>query len=283
MASRQTTTRLEIIAHLALEAAEKSFPAYYHRFAPKVFRLPQLIACLVLKVYLRQDYRGIEEVLRVSPPLVKALGLKKVPDHTTLLRASQHATTPRLSTMIETIVKRAGIKRSEAALDATGFEVGNASAYFQTRRGDRRRQWVKLSMAVLVPSLMVAHATAGWGPSNDKSAFLNTMKPAVKRVRMSDLYADAGYDAEWIHRWCRGRRGINSWIPPVIHRKDGTVGGFWRAQMARGLPSEYGRRWAAETVNSVIKRRWGGGVAAKTRWGQRREALLKTVVYSIYA
>jgi hypothetical protein len=38
---------------LALAAAEESFPAYYHNFAPKVFRLPQLVACLVLKVYLR--------------------------------------------------------------------------------------------------------------------------------------------------------------------------------------------------------------------------------------
>ena len=36
-----------------------------------------------------------------------------------------------------------------------------------------------------------------------------------------------------------------------------------------------------EMVNSVIKRRWGGGTTAKTRWEQRREALLKSVVYSI--
>lgn len=283
MASRHApqSTRLEKVARLALETAEKSFPAHYHRFAPKVFRLPQLVACLVLKVYLKQDYRGIEEILRVSPPLVKALGLKKVPDHTTLLRAAQAATTPRLSAMLEAALKSAGITQSQAALDATGFEVGNASAYFQTRRGATRRQWVKLSMVVLLPSLMVAHATAGWGPSNDKTAFRNTVLPATKRVELTDLFADKGYDAEWVHRWCRGRRGIRSWIPPVVHRKDGTVGGHWRQQMADRLSPEYGSRWGIETVNSVIKRRWGGGTTAKTRWGQRREALLKSVVYSI--
>lgn len=283
MAPRQTSTRLETIARLALEAADASFPAYYHHFAPKVFRLPQLIACLVLKVYLRQDYRGIEQILQVSPPLVKALGLKKVPDHTTLLRASQQATTPRLSAMLEAVLKRAGITQSEAALDATGLEAGNASAYFQTRRGAKRRQWVKLSLAVLVPSLLVAHATAGWGPSNDKKVFRNTMGPATKRVRITDLYADKGFDAEWIHRWCRGRRGIRSWIPPFMNIPTHRMRGEWRKRMAEGLPSTYGRRWGCETVNSVIKRRWGGGVAAKTRWGQRREALLKTVVYSIHA
>jgi len=282
MVSRHSPTRLEAVARLALEAADESFPAYYHQFAPKVFRLPQLIACLVLKVYLRQDYRGIEEVLRVSPPLVKALGLKKVPDHTTLLRASQAATTPRLSAMLESIIKRAGITQSEAALDATGFEVGNASAYFRTRRGDRQKRWVKLSLAVLLPSLLVAHATAGWGPSNDKSFFRNTMEPAVKRVRVTDLYADKGYDAEWIHRWCRGRRGIRSWIPPFMEIPVHRMRGEWRKQMATNLPATYGRRWGCETVNSVIKRKWGGAVAAKTRWAQRREALLKTVVYSIH-
>lgn len=283
MSSRQTPkTRLENIARLALEVAEESFPAYYHQFAPKVFRLPQLIACLVLKIYLRQDYRGIEQILRVSPPLVKALALKKVPDHTTLSRAFQEATTPRLSAMLEAVVRRAGVTRSEAALDATGFQVGTASAYFQTRRGTKRREWAKLSLVVLIPSLIAASATAGWGPTNDKRAFRKTMQPAARRVRLTDLYADKGYDAEWIHRWCRGRRGIRSWIPPVIHRKDGKAGGFWRSRMVKGLSPRFGHRWAVETAFSVIKRRWGGDTTAKTRWGQRREALLKTVVYSIH-
>lgn len=284
MTSRQpsSSTQLEKIARLALEVSEESFPAYYHRFAPKVFRLPQLIACLVLKIYLRQDYRGIEQILRVSPPLLKSLGLKKVPDHTTLSRAFREATTPRLSAMLEVVVKRAGVRRSEAALDATGFQVGTASAYFQTRRGARQRKWAKLSLVVLIPSMIAASATAGWGPTNDKRAFRQTMKPAAQRVRLTDLYADKGYDAEWIHRWCRGRRGIRSWIPPVIHRKDGQAGGFWRSQMAKRLSPRFGHRWAVETAFSVIKRRWGSSTTAKTRWGQRRETLLKTVVYSIH-
>ena len=46
--------------------------------------------------------------------------------------------------------------------------------------------------------------------------------------RIGRLLADKGYDAEWIHRTCREEHGIESWIAPVIHRKDGRVGGRWR-------------------------------------------------------
>lgn len=285
MSSR--TADLETIARWALEVAKDSVPLYYHRFAPKVFSRPQLVACVLLKTYLRQDYRGMEEILRVSPPLQNILGLKRVPDYSTLSRAFKAVSRSALEGMLEAVLKRTGISQSDAAVDSTGFQAGTASAYYHVRRGvergKRRRGWVKLSLVVLLPSLLVASARPTWAWTNDKTAFIPTMQPAVERVRIRKLFADAGYDAEWIHDWCRNRHGIESWIPPILRSPiPGRVGGFWRKHMARGLPKEYGRRWGVETVNSVIKRKWGGATTARTRAGQRREAVIKTVVYAIH-
>jgi IS5 family transposase len=39
------------------------------------------------------------------------------------------------------------------------------------------------------------------------------------------LYADAGYDAEWIHEHCREQWGVESVIPAVPCQADGTAGG----------------------------------------------------------
>jgi hypothetical protein len=231
---------------------------------------------------MRQDYRGIEDLLQASPPLQKALELKRVPDYSTLSRAFKQTKPDGLDRMLTSCLRKTGVAQSEAAVDTTGFQVGTASAYYQARSGKKARSWAKLSAAVLIPSLMVASAHASWGPSNDKSTFKVTMAPAASRVQISDLYADAGYDAEWIHRWCRGRRGIRSWIPPVVHSPSGNVGGYWRGEMVDGLSKNYGRRWGIEAFNSVVKRKWGAQTTARTKRGQLREILLKTVVYQIH-
>lgn len=282
MTPRHRPNRIETVAKVALSVAERSFPSYAHPKSPHLFRLPQLIACIVMKTWLRQDYRGFIELLEITPRLREALGLKRLPHYSTLAYVFQRAVSEEaVSKMLEQVLRAAGIKASAAAIDSTGLQVHGASAYYLGRKGQPMKKFVRLGLAVLLPSFLVASARAGWPPSNDSMEFLDITKPAAQRVQITDLYADAGYDAEWIHRWCREEHGIRSWIPLRKIKKDGTATGNWRNQMAQGLPAEYGRRWGVETVFSVIKRRWGAVTTARTPSGQRREALLKTVVYAI--
>ena len=100
-------------------------------------------------------------------------------------------------------------------------------------------------------------------------------------MRANEFLADAGYDAEWVHRWCRDRHGIESWIPPAVHRRDGKVGGRWRKVMAQGLPREYSRRWGVETFISGLKRTVGSVLQARSLEGQLAEAVQRTLVYSL--
>src|SRR6476469_1060046 len=70
------------VAREALAVATGRLHAYAHQFSPKKFTQPQLFACLVLKNFLKTDYRGIVAHLADCPLLVEALGLTGVPHYT---------------------------------------------------------------------------------------------------------------------------------------------------------------------------------------------------------
>jgi hypothetical protein len=62
---------------------------YSHPFSPKTYTQPQLFACLVVKAFLKTDYRGTCRVLQEWAELRDTLRLAKVPHFTTLQKASE--------------------------------------------------------------------------------------------------------------------------------------------------------------------------------------------------
>lgn len=77
------------LARQALRAAQRALPSYSSKYSRKDYTLPQLFSILVLRQFFQTDLRGIEHILREFSDLREALGLKRVPDHTTLCRAQQ--------------------------------------------------------------------------------------------------------------------------------------------------------------------------------------------------
>jgi hypothetical protein len=76
---------------MAYDGARRALPAYAHRFSPKRFTQPQLLAILVLKEAKRSDYRGIAQELREWRELREVLGLPDeftVPHYSTLCKAA---------------------------------------------------------------------------------------------------------------------------------------------------------------------------------------------------
>lgn len=73
----------------ALEVGHRTFPNYSHRNSPKRFTQPQLFALVVLKHFLKTDYRGVIQLVIDQSDLRRALGLKRVPHHSTLYYAEQ--------------------------------------------------------------------------------------------------------------------------------------------------------------------------------------------------
>jgi hypothetical protein len=76
------------LARTALAVAADALPAYSSKFSRKDFTQHQLFALLVLREFLKQDYRGLEQLLTDWSDLRAALGLAKVPDHSTLQKAA---------------------------------------------------------------------------------------------------------------------------------------------------------------------------------------------------
>jgi hypothetical protein len=75
-------------ARMALSVARESVPAYSSESSRKDFTQHQHFALLALREFLKVDYRGLEAILRDWAELRDALGLKKVPDHSTLQKAA---------------------------------------------------------------------------------------------------------------------------------------------------------------------------------------------------
>jgi hypothetical protein len=77
------------IAREALAAGRRSFPAYGSRTSRHDFTQAQLFALLVLRQFLRTDYRGLVTLVAEWQDLRKALGLRKVPHYSTLAYAAR--------------------------------------------------------------------------------------------------------------------------------------------------------------------------------------------------
>jgi hypothetical protein len=56
----------------ALATAQRALPLYSHRNSPKKFTQHQLFACLVLKNFLKTDYRGVVAQLADCPDTTAA-------------------------------------------------------------------------------------------------------------------------------------------------------------------------------------------------------------------
>ena len=91
------------------------------------------------------------------------------------------------------------------------------------------------------------------------------------------MMADAGFDGQTVKE--------DDLVPPV--RRGGHL--LHPERKARAdlvsqarLDGLFGQRWKTETVNSVIKRKFGDTLRSRKRSLQRRETIVKGLVYNIH-
>ncbi len=77
------------LAQAALTVGSASLPAYANKYSRHDFTQPQLFAILVLRHFLKTDYRGVVTLLGEWSELRRALKLKKVPNYSTLWHVEQ--------------------------------------------------------------------------------------------------------------------------------------------------------------------------------------------------
>jgi len=77
------------LAKQALQTAKDALPDYSSHYSRHDFTQHQLFTILVLRQFLKTDFRGIIQMLKDFSDLRKALDLKKIPHYSTLCYAEQ--------------------------------------------------------------------------------------------------------------------------------------------------------------------------------------------------
>jgi len=292
-----TTKSPRKVLMLAYYTAKRTLPKYRHRFSPKKFTQHQLFACLVLKTFIRTDYRGIVALLEDCPDLCRTIGLMHIPHYTTLQKAAAKllclsTSNQLLKTTVRIIRKKPSI--SLAAIDSTGLEAGHISRYYVRRKRSKQlktyestyyRRWPKLSIICDCCNHLILSAITTRGPSVDVNQFRKTLKPAVDAFHIKQILADAGYDSESNHRYARQECHIKSIIPAKHGRprlKPKPFKGQYRELMRTKFDKKtYGQRWQVETVFSMVKRNFGETIHARQYWAQCREMMLLVLTHNI--
>jgi len=283
------------VALVALAAARAALPTYAHRFSPHLYTQPQLFACLALKAFFKTDYRGLVALLEDLPTLRQAIGLRRLPHFTTLQKAARRllVSVP-AGRLLDATVARAMGESSRvplAAVDSTGLEARHVSTYFVRRRSREPGLWQtttykrypKLGVVVDCRRHVILSTLMTRGPTPDVNQMQRTLRPALHRVTIETLLADAGYDSEANHVFARAVCGIETIIPPKYGRPTTKLPNTpWRRRMALDFDrTRYGQRWQVETVFSMIKRNLGSALSGRSYWSQSRDMMLLALVHNI--
>lgn len=271
--------RLLRFAQLALAVARRVVPDRASRFAPGIFTQPQLLTCLLLKEHLRLNYRTAEDLIATADGLRAILALRRVPDHTTLWWFARHRLTPDLvrAALAETVRRVAceGEPRRQVALDSTGLWLSYSSRYFRWRAKRERglRGWLKWALALWVRPQLVLAQRVRPGPCGDFSDLVPLASAAHAVFPFDELLADAGYDSEANHVFCRERLGVVSLIRAKARRSTNLIATTpYRREMCRRARCAR-RRGEPARLSPALENRDGhiGGQAQMGRGADRAD------------
>ena len=127
-----------------------------------------------------------------------------------------------------------------------------------------------LSMVVWVHLQVIGAQEVRVGPGSQSRLLPPLVREAIQR-RLTD--AD--------YRWLREEQGIES-IIPATRCRPGRARTPYRRRRPRYFPRrKYGQRWIAETVASVLQRKFGEARTTRRWWQQIKQALLRGLVYNL--
>jgi IS5 family transposase len=274
---RTRISHYQLVAELAYDLAKKQLPLYRHKNSPHRYQWPQVVACVLLALYLDLSYRDMEDWLWTSDKICAVLNIKDIPDHSTLCRAFQKIGIEVLRSMQKSLLSRYELHEIAIGIDSTGFRTDQASAYYSFRNGRPKKDWVKGAFVIGTHSQMILGTCASYGRYQDSvllKSLRNQAKPYSTRHRF--VLADAGFDGRQIE--------TGDIIPPV--RRHGKLVDPDRIERANlvaqaRLDGLNGQRSKCETINSGIKRKFGDTVRSRTTPYHFREIFVKGLIYNI--
>lgn len=283
-------------ARVALEVAEVVIPCYRRPRSKHVFTQPQLLAVLCVMRYDGWTFRDAELRLAEHRELRHALGLTRVPDHTTFWRFLDRLDPAVLERALAEIDRRfgpppgpRGVRALMLALDASGLATSALSTFFVRREYDLKGQvrerawWLKWVVVADLDRQLILAQTAHRAPTNDSRQLPTLLaSPVVRRHAVAWVVADKEFDSERNHRFIHDVLHAESAIPPRAMGKGGPPRTPHRARMARAFPTAaYHRRVLIESLFSAAKRTQGGLAPGRSERTQIMQALLFGLAHNL--
>lgn len=118
------------------------------------------------------------------------------------------------------------------------------------------------------------------------------MAQASLVVTWDRVLADAAFDSESHHRYCRDDLGVRATVIPLNRRGQGRKWPktHFRRQMVKRFRAKpkgsryrrvYGQRWQAESAFSRHKRRLGSSLAGRSDESRQREGYLRVLTHNL--
>ena len=174
------------------------------------------------------------------------------------------------------------------------MESRHTSRYFFQRAGRKHnsRLWTKLAVVCDTASHFLTAATVSLGPANDSPQFRPAMAQASLVVTYDRVLADAAFDSEENHRYCRQDQGVRSTVIPLNRRSQGRkwpqsryrrqmVKRFRKKPKGRKPKRVYGQRWQAESAFSRHKRVLGSALRGQSDESRQRECYLRVLTHNL--
>ncbi len=188
------------------------------------------------------------------------------------------------------------------AIDSTGLRPVNDGEY-RAMKYDKRREWVKLHIAVDVETNCILNFKISKGNVHDSLKFKRLAQPFSKNI--CEIFADKGYDSSEIFEFCK-KRGIFAGIPVRLNANNSNSNSVARKEaieaqlkmrlqrgscrLNRHLTTEiksinqeewkknvkYGRRSTVESVFSKYKRTLGETLFSR-KWKNREKEIVAKI------
>ncbi|MEK6949726.1 MAG: hypothetical protein AABX34_05870 [Nanoarchaeota archaeon] len=254
-------------------------PIYWHRKSPKIYTVHQHAILLVFRRKMGKSYAEYEDFwLPILTPLCTEIGLKNIPEQSTLCREEQ-----RLRHWLEL----ANVKLIQAVIpespfasgDGTGLSFANGSSYYIRRimgqRGMKRRGYARVVFVNTTKNFIL-----GSGIRMLPCGELHILRSIWKKLarKPSTLVWDKSGDSEKHHKWLEQEEGVRS-ISPV---RKGVCKGFFRKKLLEKFPKKtYNKRNHSETTVKLYKHSFGEFLKAKSLKGRRAEIVVCTFTHNL--
>lgn len=253
----------------AFNKVRQALPDYSHKNSPKKFTQPQHAVLLMLKKKFKATYRDVIDYLSEMGEIQKAIGLSDAPHYTTIQKFFQRIGELNLLSLIEAYSCKA------IAVDSTGFPAYSSSYYDKIAEKSKKKRYQKMSIAIDADKQLILNCIPAVGYRHDSKFFI----PLIENLDAKYFIGDKGYDStENINQ------AINKGAKALIAIKDNAKTGI-RAVLKRinkKFSRIYHKRSLVETVNFVIKRKFGDTVYSRCYSLLRKEILLNAVCYNVY-